>query len=747
MTSRTLSLNLFKGECKRKIWLYTLTLLVLIGLQPGALLMDIDRWIIWGMTPIQMLAGVKSSVNIDSLGLIFVLVSVFYAAICFGYMFSRSKVDMYHSMPIKRRDAFFVRYLSGLIPFILIELFVSILQCLVVSVKGLGGHGVAAIIMNTFVYSIFIFMVGYSVSILALSLTGNLIIGMLIIVAALVGEEFIEMIINWYRSYCLQTYSYLSREHFSWWKFVLSPSNMPEKLESLISKGPGLFILLIATAVVYTVLAMVVYLMRPSETAGKAVAFPILQPIIRIPVVIMAALSGGIYIVFVSGEFMTAKWFWLLFLLGAVLTHVVLEIVLQLDFKKALKHWPQLIISVAIAALIASFFLYDLGGYDRYMPKEGNVESAAIALTDLDSDMSNFTMDGEGDDRTPVYEDRVKYVLDNMNSKNNGAIRQLASLGVAEIDPERSVFKRLDKQRELNNMTYDEWAKKYGIDTEDNRLYFTVKYDLKDGRTVYREYNVKLSEGYAPAEAIYDSPEYKAASYQIREIADEDMIKTIEFTDAVYNTVFKIEKEDVKGFLEAYDKDLQGMTLKRIADQYPIYGMDSQNIKAESYMDLLYGYYIYSDYENTLNYLKSKGMEVDPDSAKLDARRIDHIEISDYSHQNDDQAELYSAKASIDYGYGMYTEEYEEPIKVEYYPESDMDVIEQINDVAILDHFAYVNSVLKPYEDMIDINIYYQTDKGFVNSYYVKIPKGKMPQKVRDDVEKAYLEGNQSDTL
>jgi len=742
MTSRTLSLNLFKGESRRKLWLYTLTLIVLIGMQPGSLLMNIDRWIMWGFLPTQILNSIKSVVCVDYLGIYFLLVSVFYAAICFGYMFSRSKVDLYHSMPIKRHNAFIVRYLSGLIPFVLIQLLASILECLVVSVKGFGGHGIAAMIMNTYVYSIFIFMIGYSISILALSLTGNLLIGLLLTIAALIGEEFIEMVIGWYRSYCFQTYSYIGSTRFSWWKFVLSPSNIPENLKALISDNVGAFILLIATAVVYTSLALVFYLKRPSETAGKAVAYPVLQTIIRIPVVIMAALSGGIYLVFVSGELMTAKWFWLLFILAAVITHVILEIVLQLDFKKAFKHWTQLIISIAVAAVIACFFLYDLGGYDRYVPKDGRVESMSIALTDLDGDISNFKINSEG---IPEYEDKAEHILENMKSKDNGAIKQLVNIGIAGIDPERSVFKRLDKQRELNNMSYEEWAEKYGIDAEENHLYYTVRYDLKGGKIVYRAYNAKLSEACAPAEAIYDSAEYKSASYQISEIIDADNIKTVEFTDALYNTVFKLDHDDIKGLLEAYDKDLNAMTFKRIADEYPIYAMQSVNIKNDMYMDLLYGYYIYPDYENTLNYLKSKGMNVDPESGKLDVRRIDHIEITDYSHQNEAQAQLY-ADESADHTYSTYEETTDQTVQIVYYYDSDKDVMEEINDVAIIDRFAYVNSVLKPYEDQIDINIYYQTDKGFTNSYFIKIPKGKLPQKVRDDLEQAYQNGEFADT-
>ena len=62
-------------------------------------------------------------------------------------------------------------------------------------------------------------------------------------------------------------------------------------------------------------------------------------------------------------------------------------------------------------------------------------------------------------------------------------------------------------------------------------------------------------------------------------------------------------------------------------------------------------------------------------------------------------------------------------------------MIKEICDIAILDHFAYVNSIFKPYEDNLEVNLYYQTDKGFINNYYVRIPKGKVPPRITADLQ------------
>ncbi len=722
MTSRTLSLNLLKGELKRKIWMYTLTLLVFIALQPGSLLMDIDRYLIWGFKPAQVVANIKYNLSIDNLSLYFVVTAIFYGCIIFGYMFSRSKVDMYHSLPIKRQQQFAVRFISGIVPFVLIELLTGLLEILVISIKGYNGFGLEKIIINTVIYSVFIFAVSFSVTIIALSITGNLLVAIMVCGGFIIGEEFINMIIRWYKSYCLQTYSYYGEPEFSWIRFILSPSILGDYLGTTIGEYPGRFVLLIAEAVVVTLIAVYLYVIRPSESAGKAVCYKVLQPIIRIPVVIVAALAGGIYLVFVSGEFMTAGWYWMIFILVGVVTHVILEIVLQLDFKKAFKHWPQLIVSLAVAAFIACFFLYDIGGYDRYIPNENKVSNYAISLDTIDSDMSYFKMNGE----EVEYVDKARYILDQMQSDQNGAVRQLADLGVAQIDPERSVFKRNAKQRELNNLSYDEWAEKYGIDPNENKLYYTIEYKLRSGREVYRTYQANLSEAYAAAEAVYDSKAYRDAAYQIDEMIGKDLFKKIELTDATYDVVCGITgTEDIDGLLSAYQKDLEAMKLKDIAYDYPLYQMGStSNLEQNMYMDLTYGYYIYPSFTNTLTYLKSKGVEVATENAKLDPKRIEHIDVVDYTKLNErGGAQIYEDIS------------YEEPASVTYESDKDYEVIKEICDIAILDHFAYVNSIFKPYEDNLEVNLYYQTDKGFINNYYVRIPKGKVPPRITADLQ------------
>lgn len=740
MTSKTLSLNLFRGECRRRIWLYALSLVLFLAI-PGSLLMDIDRWLMWGMTKKQIIPNLRYSLSISSSAFLWIAAAIVYAAVCFGYMFSRSRVDMYHSLPIDRKGLFVMHYLSGLFPFIAIDIIVSIMTALVISAKGLSGNGLGGIIFSTCVYSIVLFIMCYSVSVAVLSLCGNLMIGIILNIGLLSAYEMTNMVLRWYKSYCFQTYSGgLGIGTSPWWTVILSPGSAADGLKPLLSDNPGRFILMIVVAVIYTALAILLYSIRPSESAGKAVCYKALRPVIVIPVTILAALAGGIYIVFVSGDMMTAGWYWLLFAGCGILAHVVAEITLQLDFKKAFRHWVELIISLAVAAVIACFFLFDLSGYDRYIPDAKNVKSAALSFDNIDTDISIYDF-GDADEDTPNvnFIDRTQYILENMKSENNTAIRQLTELGVASIDPERSVFKRAAKQREINNNgMVSEMDEKYP-ENDSRQFYYTVRYNLGNGRSVYRSYKSRLSEAFAPAEAVYNSAEYKAAAYQLSDMRGKELFDKITFSDTFYNEVFVLENAvDIDAFIEALDKDLQSMTLSRARDEYPIYQIDSYMKSAEEmgyYSDLLYGYYIYPDYVNTLNFLHSKGMSMESEMI-FDPGRVDRIEITDYRAGSDSPGYV---------NMPVPEPEYTEPVQVLYDSENDWDVIMYICEVAVPEHFAYVNSILKPYEDGMDVNIFYATDKGFIIQNYSRIPKGRVPARVTADIEKAYEEGSPAD--
>ena len=125
---------------------------------------------------------------------------------------------------------------------------------------------------------------------------------------------------------------------------------------------------LLAAAVI-TVLAVVLYRKRPSEAAGRAMAFGISKPVIKTFIVVPSALLGSLML-----QSMMRKDTWSLFGLvcGLLLSYCVIEIIYNFDFRKLFAHKRQLALCAILSAAALAFFRFDLSGYDSYLPSDYN---------------------------------------------------------------------------------------------------------------------------------------------------------------------------------------------------------------------------------------------------------------------------------------------------------------------------------------------------------------------------------------
>ena len=107
-----------------------------------------------------------------------IIVSAVLAAFTgFSYLQSKNKLDLFHSMPVKRETLFGIQYISGLFIF-LIPYGVNILLMLD---RMYHTHVCTAAVMNSFIVGIFIqlfyFLLFYHVVIIAIVMTGRILVG------------------------------------------------------------------------------------------------------------------------------------------------------------------------------------------------------------------------------------------------------------------------------------------------------------------------------------------------------------------------------------------------------------------------------------------------------------------------------------------------------------------------------------------------------------------------------------------
>lgn len=136
--------------------------------------------------------------------------------------------------------------------------------------------------------------------------------------------------------------------------------------------GLGIF-----AAVILTGIALVLYRIRPSEAAGKAMSFKKTQGADQDS----ASHSDdrdhdGILMEHLLQRRMAAVGF----VLGLVLTSCLIEIIYHFDFTKLFANPVQTVIGGAIAILVVGVFWMDVFGYDSYIPDEKDFVSASIDL-------------------------------------------------------------------------------------------------------------------------------------------------------------------------------------------------------------------------------------------------------------------------------------------------------------------------------------------------------------------------------
>lgn len=713
MTSRTLSINLIKDETKRKVWLYIATLLLLLLIKPARVLMTIDNFLAWN-TNYSVAEYVNNILYClkynDSLNFISNLsIAIIFAYVSFAFLYSRSRVDLYHSLPISRRKIYSSFAITAILPFFLIETFVTIVLILEMGIKNLKYSYVIKLIISTYFYNLVFFIIFFSITIIAISVTGNRFVGLALTLLLLIGPEIIFGIFNDYMQFCFQTKYYGSVNFADFW-VLLMPASAADSCANLISKNTMLFVGFVIEALLLLIFGCYLYSIRPSECTSQAICYKFLQPLIRIPSVALAALFGGIYVVYISGS-LTVTWYWITFFTVAIIVQILLSGIFYGDFRKVYKDWIQFIVSLVIAVIVALFFLYDMFGYDRYIPNKDSIEYASISLNSIQGEITNYDLENGFDGIELVYRDSWAYRLENTKIYDTDVVLKLAEAGINNLDPTVSVFERVkpsDEAIEGEINTQEDSSR------EENS--YVIKYHLKNGRDVYRSYSADIDLTYEDTKKIFDSDEYKNGIYQFDDIANYGNIEKIEGNDAWGETIFTLEGDDVKAFLLALKSDYMEMGLDELKNNFPIANISSY-LNAGYYNDSLYGYYIYPCCEKTIDLLKEKGYEIDINYPKFDINRISSIRVSQYNNVNYETTE-------VEYESGM-----------------DDAVISELCNYMILDAFAYSNSVLKNYETSIDLWCSYVNDRGYCIEYYARIPKGKVPDRVFADLEAKKNEG------
>lgn len=659
MTSRISFFKLCLENMKRRTWLLVLTILTYFISMPLAMMLMIQNEQQYESVGRADYEEIFSSL----LGMGFhTILAAGFAILCaiagFAWLFSKKKVDMYHSMPVRREKIFAAVYLNGVLAWLIPYLTGTLIAMLILSrYLTFTGH-LLSIVMMTVGLNILFFLFFYNVMMVAVMLTGNMINclmtgGVLFLYAAAL-RALLEVYLQ-----CFMVTRYANADMLEEIRFA-SPlfsaiyfmnQFTAWKADVLVYVTGGAFALYLLQCAVLTVIAgvaaLLLYQKRPSEAAGKSVAFEKILNIYRVLLVIPLSLASGIFfLALVSGSSQGVQTAWLIFglVFGLVLSHGFIEVLFQMDIRAMFSYKKQLLATGVVVFLVAFSFKGDWYGMDRYLPKQEKIASMAVTagLDDRYIYYNNYT--------THEYMSGEEYILDNMVLTDFDAAYGLAKLGMDNAGAWRRG---------------DDW-----LDDNAQFLYYEIRYDLKNGKEEIRRYRAPLDDVYPYLEQLYADEEYRNGMMNMFwKAAEEATCLYIEDFD--YNSQ-ELKGEQIAEFIEIYQREYQTLTAEQILTDSVVATFGYAVEERGSVISRTGNAPIFACCAETIQYLEACGMDKRDLTDTFNIEEIESLEL--HFNSDEDYEMVFGTEAKAERSkYGYITTDKEQIEKLLPYLVRDLD--------------------------------------------------------------------------
>lgn len=604
MMSKNSFLASLKENNKRRIWVWMVSSLLWFFFYPVgmALIMSREKNIslIDELTPNAVKNALLEAAGewLSADGGVAIFVSIM-AVICaiqgFSYLYSRKKVDLYHSVPVKKSRRFAIIYLNGVLIYLIPNAVSMGLAVLVAAVNGGMDVNNFKMAIATLGMNFVLYMGTYGLTVLAVMLTGNLLITLFGVGVFLFYEAAIRLGHMLFQS---QFFDYYAEESM---KQILVSSPMGQYIEmmnGLKNGGTAEHVCMgIFLAVCFSGVAYLCYRLRPSEAAGKTMAFARTKGIIKILIVVPVALMVMLIVKNIVGEG-TSSTAPILFamLASVVLMSCIMEVIYEIDIRAAFRKKYQILIAGACVAVIYCTYCFDLTGFDAWAPEEEELESAVVMFP---RDYINSYIDSE-----LSYIDGMEYRLSKPGIKDVEAISELS---------------------------------KRKVEMQGDCVWLEVGYRMKNGKTIWRQFPVSGEETEL-LDRIVGSSEYKAMSYQLTDDEIYQEIKRKKIQEITYSNGFRVENlatEDLDRIREAFLKDLEQVNYSTYREEFSCgrisIGVRNPKNRREAWL----GYDLYPSYTNTIALLKEKGVYQEE---YLNLEEIESITVTNYHRDLQEKA-------------------------------------------------------------------------------------------------------------
>lgn len=768
--------KLIKINLKRNIWLTGCLSLVFILCRPMMQLLTYENAQRYTIVPEDLISTMEGFFLPDYFTdfVPTLLACAVIGFVYFSFLFSKRQVDLYHSIPVNRKHLFISNYASGIITYI-IALLAEYIICIAIAIPNhYFTMKTVSNILIALVCNLIHFIYGYGIIVCAVMLTGNIIVSVAASAVFALIYPVVAMILSYMERYFYVTFT--SSESvkadlltkYYWLSPITSYATVIQRTKhdwtpfffETASEPYVAMILPFIMAIIVTAIAYLLYSKRPSEAAGRAIAFRNSRPIIEIPISIIGGLLG-VWFMSISVTTYKSSWIWGGAVLGVLLSHLLLEIIINESFKALFSHKMQLLCTVIVTILIVGIYYGDFTKYDSYVPNRNNIKTVGIYFEGIDNNLSYI--EPKPDEKNPGYYNSKYYMGQNYAFTNRLSNEVLIDkvLGVANIGvtcvndmisakniendadyylreavEETNIVDDMSESKFVEGMAEDlddeeaynlalKWMEENGyheIDPDDSNRTINIQicYELKSGKIVLRQYDIPLSKALASIGDIYNSEEYNLNHFDIYKGYENGIISKVEIYDSYEQRIGLLTEADKDKLMDTYISELKNITLDTIS-QVPI-GRIVPSYKASELYDESYsGYYIYPEYKKTLALIESYGVDMTGLTAGVDASEIVSINLSSYSL------------------YGRSNQEYAYVSDVNYDSINDKMFLKEIAPKLINANNVWSNELLidnKTNSDKsgVDMMVYITPENGIQRTFSVRFKDGVLPERIKKDV-------------
>ncbi|MBQ1916973.1 MAG: hypothetical protein II177_05780 [Lachnospiraceae bacterium] len=553
----TLQKNIFK----RRKWLIVLAFVTFILFDAGFLSLYLT-----GLTRSSAIDEAKEMLGAGKINTVIVLVgSVLLAIEGFHWLSNKQKIDFYESQPISR-NAHFVGVIINSAVILVTSYLNGIVLGLIVAASYKACTGaVVKTAFTGFGSNLILSLATFSVSTLAVMLTGTLAVSVIAAVVLLAFEPAFDACVNT----CLMMLPTYNGRDFTT-HCIFSP------VETVYRPAWYAIPHNLLCAAIALVAAYLFYRYRKNEDAGKTVPLKAVRAITKAALIFLAAIITGFFFeqrAGMAGGIISM-------IISALVVGGVMEAIYNADIRKVFKGLGFTAIGGICAIVLMVFCRYDVVGYSRWIPDKAGVKSAYIVNTS----------GNEIEDTT--------YAASYMKLTDIDTVNHLLEIG-----------------EETTRNTPGEYG------SPANTCEIKIYYRMKNGKTMSRKV-------YIPATArdlmnkVMGSEEFKEGFFRLYH--DDDIAKGLKRAsasiaydneDAADATRLYANSTDIyQSLKEAYLKDLEHYDFDTVGFKMEI-GQIVLDIPSEGGEEYLP---VYASFSNTIQFLKDNHMYMDLPEKEVD---------------------------------------------------------------------------------------------------------------------------------